>query len=325
MQVDSIQALADLVAIDTVSPLSEETALRVSNYLADFGLRRGPAASAYWLREPRDSKVWVYTHIDTKPPGERTRWHSDPFALSERESRLYGLGISDAKFQLLNALEVFASTPFGIVVDGAEESGGLDAASRLAAAEPAVLVVVDGSTDSDELYSGTMGQLDGTIQFDSGLAPAHPARAHRRGALEWLSQLDRFVEQRRLRLNVTGLTSEPRERSLTLEQAGLRFDLRYGPTELDAVAAFRSRYNPVLRQNYPPLFGRQERSGRPIATFSSPLALRLRDVDHVLVAPGARPENGNHQPNEWIDRSQIKRHGAVLRRVADALCGGGLS
>jgi acetylornithine deacetylase/succinyl-diaminopimelate desuccinylase-like protein len=317
-QRDFIELLTKLVAVDSVSPISGAAMEALTRFFGHFELTR-VGDLAVWIRPPRDSRVWAYSHIDTKPPGSQLEWKSNPFVLREDGERLFGLGVCDAKFQALNTLVEFADQPFGIVIDGGEEIGCQDSAAWLAAQAPETLVVVDGACEADELYAGTMGQLDGTVRFRSNLAPVHPARVHRTGALDWICALAAETRRLGLRFTMTGIETELRERSLTAEQLSLRFDLRFGPADAEAVAQFVSRYQPQLRQHYSPLVGRRCQDNAGLAPFSSALGSVLQNVEEVLVVPGGLPENGNHRPNEWIYHHQIESHQNRLRAVAAAL------
>jgi acetylornithine deacetylase len=77
-------------------------------------------------------------HLDTVPYDEG-RWTSDPFTLSEREGRLYGLGAADMKGFLALAAEVAAGyrekdlTAPLVLLASADEECGMDGARALAA------------------------------------------------------------------------------------------------------------------------------------------------------------------------------------------------
>ena len=42
-----------------------------------------------------ERKVWVLSHLDIVPEGERTMWDSDPFVLRREGDRIYGRGVED--------------------------------------------------------------------------------------------------------------------------------------------------------------------------------------------------------------------------------------
>src|SRR5207253_866445 len=103
------------------------------------------------------------------------------FCLTERGEYLYGRGVSDAKFQLLNALLLFDRSHVNLIVDGAEESGGTQVGEYLSRVKARRLVIVDGSTeDAKQVYGGLSGQMDGRITIDTKEPPAHPGRTVRR-------------------------------------------------------------------------------------------------------------------------------------------------
>jgi acetylornithine deacetylase/succinyl-diaminopimelate desuccinylase-like protein len=90
---------------------------------------------------PGAPTVLLYCHYDVQPPGDESKWHTDPFELTERDGRWYGRGAADCKGNIvmhllaLRALRGSAAsdTPFPvgirIVAEGSEEmgTGGLEA------------------------------------------------------------------------------------------------------------------------------------------------------------------------------------------------------
>jgi len=285
----------------------------VDRLLAPHGFFR--AARACWLRASGSPRAWVYAHIDTKPPIPRDEWRTDPFSLVEKSGRLFGLGISDAKFQLLNALDVFSDPDIGFVVDGEEEIGGSGAAEILAAADVDVLVIVDGATSSARFFSGTAGQIDGQLRLKTGSPRLHPSRAIRRELWQMMSDVFGRAAELKMHFNWTGLSAPESVRSLSLEEAVIRFDLRYQRIDAPVVGAFLEPYDVEIRQHYQPLEGICHQHDYPLASFSCALGNTLSRLNRVVVAPGAFAQNGNHRPNEWIDFTQIIAHRIRLEKV----------
>lgn len=95
--------LRELVAIPSESGREEE----IARYTGDFLRRLGgsprvsevePGSFNVVARFPGDRKgpkLLLGGHLDTISPGDR--WESDPFVLTEKGSRLYGLGAADMK------------------------------------------------------------------------------------------------------------------------------------------------------------------------------------------------------------------------------------
>jgi acetylornithine deacetylase/succinyl-diaminopimelate desuccinylase-like protein len=310
--------LSELVEIDSVSPLAETASERLTTLLAGLGVRKG--VGDFWYRSPARGGTWIYSHVDTKPVGDRAKWRTDPFKLTRIEEKLFGLGVSDAKFQLVNMLSVFLDSPHGLVIDGEEEVGGVHASRFLAAQDISMLVLVDGSSAVVRRYEGTMGQADGTMKYDSGRIPIHPSREVRGDAMDWVSAITKKALQLGLHFNVTALNSPIRERSLTLEQVELRFDVRFAADQKEAVREFLDTNKATLRQYYPPLCTRGCNAA-DLARFSSPLGMHLDSLPRVIVLPGGRSDNNNHQPNENISVSQIDIHKNLLQELKQELAG----
>lgn len=305
-----LDQLATLVAIDTTSPMNPASMRQVDRYLVRFGLSR-PAGADFWVRRGK-SDLWIYSHIDVKPAGDSSTWEVPPFALTQRGSKLFGRGVSDSKFQLLNALMMFGALPVNFIIDGSEECSGVGAGKFLNASCARHLVVVDGSSDvPGQIYGGMMGQLDGSILFDTGNPPSHPGRYKREKMAELLTGL--FADTRSLHFNPTRMNGGEQPRSLTLEKLRVDFDLRYGPKEAELARAVVEKYGATLRQDFPPVYGTDNWEQLPMAPFSNPLGMTVGEISKLWVLPGGHSANGAHRPNEWIDIAQIDQHRTLLR------------
>ncbi|MCX5834387.1 MAG: M20 family metallo-hydrolase [Deltaproteobacteria bacterium] len=66
---------------------------------------------AVHLRGKRsDGKVWIFTHLDVVPPGDRTAWETDPYQAFERNGRIYGRGTEDNQQDMVAC--IFAAKAF---------------------------------------------------------------------------------------------------------------------------------------------------------------------------------------------------------------------
>ena len=97
--------LSDLIAFDTVSDRSNLPLIAyIESYLASFGIigrkipdESGQKASLWATIGPEDRPGMVLSgHTDVVPVAGQ-HWTSDPFALIERDGRLYGRGTADMK------------------------------------------------------------------------------------------------------------------------------------------------------------------------------------------------------------------------------------
>lgn len=322
-----LDELHELVELDTVSPLDERQLGRAEQLLGGYGCAR--LGEQLFARGNPDSATWVYCHLDTKPPVPREAWATDPFRLTRIDDRLYGLGVSDAKFQLLNALHATPETSF-LLVDTAEECGGPSAPELMSERELDTLVVVDGAVGAVDVYNGLSGQVDGVLVLSTGRASLHPGR-ERTGVedaapdiLELLARLHEEVASRRWRLNVTGVSAPVTERSVTLERLEVRFDLRFGASDIGAVCQFLDRHDCRTRQFMDPVEGRERFEAASFASggrapFSSNLGRHGVIPRRVVIVPGARNDNGAHQPNEFVHTDQLEPHRARLAAVLAAL------
>lgn len=313
-----IDNLRKLVSLRTVSPLSETAKRNTDIFLKEFGLTRGDGN--FWVKKNDASKIWAYSHIDTKPPGAKKNWGSNPFVLTENGDKIVGLGVSDAKFQALNLLNLSNRYPLNVVIDGGEEIGDLDAAKFINQQDVKDFIVVDGFKISDKPYKGMMGQLDGEIIFNSEQYPQHPGRKVSNFFWDSLRKLYEFAARNAIHFNVTSVASEARARSLTLESFSIKFDIRYTNAQANTIYRFIEEYCPNIKQHYPPLGIKDDaRSDLEVASFSSPLGKILTTPKNIWIVSGALRENGNHQPNEWIFRSQINEHFDSLNKFLKTL------
>ncbi|MFF2775533.1 M20/M25/M40 family metallo-hydrolase [Streptomyces sp. NPDC058052] len=312
--------LAALVALDTVSPLDAARLEACGAELARHGcVPVGPGLFGYG--DPR-SRVWLYSHVDTKPAVPPEEWTADPFTLRVLPDRWVGLGVSDAKFQLLNALAAADPDRHFVLVDTCEEyDGDGDAAAYLAAHRPDTLLICDGAYAGHETYAGHLGQVDGEFLLDTGRQPLHPARRGGDVAGRLAALLTELGESD-LACTLTGLSAPRTERSLSLQQVTVRFDLRYGPGDEGRVRELLAGHPHRIRQWMHPVLGTEPAAAGTGGPASSASRLGVRGplgVRRILVVPGADPDNRNHQPEEFIRPSQVDRHLRTLRTVLGAL------
>lgn len=143
-----LQFLTELVAIPSVSsdPSKREEMIRSAQFVKDtfegLGLEAAihsaatddgqpgrPAIIARSEHDPSRPTVLLYAHHDVQPPGDASRWASDPFVAEVRGDRIYGRGTSDDGAGIavhVGALRAFdGRLPVNVVVfvEGEEEVG----------------------------------------------------------------------------------------------------------------------------------------------------------------------------------------------------------
>lgn len=132
--------------------------------------------------------VTVYAHYDVQPP-DRSHWNGDPFALQERDGRLYGRGATDDKggiIAILTAFKVYQDAGrqlpvnVNILFEGEEEYDSTHMTALLKQEaenlNAMALVVLDAgniSTDTGTLTSSTRGVVDIKLRVDALKAPVH--------------------------------------------------------------------------------------------------------------------------------------------------------
>ena len=172
---DATAILSDLVAFDTTS---RRTNLELIGYvearLADLGVPSRRIANAdgskanllATLGPPVEGGVVLSGHTDVVPVDGQP-WSSDPFALSEREGRLYGRGTCDMKGFLALALAAAPGfhagglkRPVHLAFSYDEEIGCLgapDLIAEIAARVPRPAAVIVGEPTGMEVVHGHKG------------------------------------------------------------------------------------------------------------------------------------------------------------------------
>ncbi|MCX8004335.1 MAG: succinyl-diaminopimelate desuccinylase [Burkholderiaceae bacterium] len=101
----TFQLLCQLIARPSVTPEDAGCQSLIAQRLGPLGFRAETIArngtTNLWLRRGTQRPVVVLAgHTDVVPPGPREAWHSDPFAPTVRDGRLYGRGAADMKSSL---------------------------------------------------------------------------------------------------------------------------------------------------------------------------------------------------------------------------------
>ena len=119
-----LRELAEFVAIPSVStdPAHSVDVRRAAEWVVNRLRKAGPIEVEIW-ETPRHPAVFgrcngapgsptilIYGHCDVQPADPVELWHSPPFALTERNGRLYGRGVSDDKASML--LPILAAESF---------------------------------------------------------------------------------------------------------------------------------------------------------------------------------------------------------------------
>lgn len=175
-----------LIARRSVTPADDGCQDLVAQRLAPLGFRaeriERNGVTNLWLRRGAARPTVVFAgHTDVVPPGPRENWHSDPFAPTQRDGRLYGRGASDMKSSIaafVVAAEEFVRahpTHRGSIAllltsdeEGPATDGTVAVVEKLAARGEAIDCCIVGEPTSvdrlgDTIKNGRRGSLSGRL------------------------------------------------------------------------------------------------------------------------------------------------------------------
>jgi succinyl-diaminopimelate desuccinylase len=101
----TLQLTEELIALDSVTPDDKGCQRRLAQLLAPLGFRcetiESNGVTNLWARKGTEAPLFVFAgHTDVVPTGPVDQWHSQPFAPTQRDGKLYGRGASDMKTSL---------------------------------------------------------------------------------------------------------------------------------------------------------------------------------------------------------------------------------
>ena len=106
---EAVGLLKELIAIPSVSREEAQAADCLQRYIELQGMETGRKGNNVWCLSPafdlKRPTLLLNSHIDTVKPV--AGWRKDPFAPTESNGRLYGLGSNDAGASVVSLLQVF--------------------------------------------------------------------------------------------------------------------------------------------------------------------------------------------------------------------------
>lgn len=101
-----LKILDKLIQFRSITPKGKDALEYIANILIDhgftcdlqdFGDGDDKTTNLYAFKGEKKHNICFAGHIDVVPPGDLSKWKSDPFKLTEIDGRLYGRGIVDMK------------------------------------------------------------------------------------------------------------------------------------------------------------------------------------------------------------------------------------
>ncbi|HEY9628289.1 MAG TPA: M20/M25/M40 family metallo-hydrolase [Coleofasciculaceae cyanobacterium] len=165
--------LQQLVSISSVE--SEQTiATCIAQKLTELGFEphligqpEHPSVICHHQAATATKTIWLQSHLDTAPVGDRSQWQYDPFAGTIVDDRIYGRGVADSKgaialfIYLAKALKdspQFNGSLF-LGFDAQEESGNFSGIREILYHAPKADVCILGYQSFDEIAIGARGWL----------------------------------------------------------------------------------------------------------------------------------------------------------------------
>ena len=106
---EAVGLLKELIAIPSVSREEAQAADCLQRYIELQGMETGRKGNNVWCLSPafdlKRPTLLLNSHIDTVKPV--AGWRKDPFAPTESNGRIYGLGSNDAGASVVSLLQVF--------------------------------------------------------------------------------------------------------------------------------------------------------------------------------------------------------------------------
>ena len=252
---DMVRDLADLCRIPAIEPASGgegegKKAEHLASVLKGMGLKvervDAPDDRVPSGKRPNlvakvgkgSGRLWLLTHMDVVPPGERSAWRCDPFDPKVIDGRLYGRGVEDngqATIATIHALRAVLEVagqparPVGLCLVADEESGSKKGARYLLeqgvfAKKDLFLVPDHGVPDGTEIEVAEKNLLWFQVAVRGkqghGSRPDRAVNAHRAGAyLVTLidASLHRKFRATDAKFRPPGSTFEPTKRLANVE------------------------------------------------------------------------------------------------------------
>lgn len=121
LEPEMIKTLSDLIALPSVTPMSGGDgelgkAVYLQQRVEALGLGAGERYDAvdsagnirpnlvFRVPGKSDRRLWIVTHMDVVPEGDRALWKTDPFKAAVEEGRVIGRGASDNLQELVSSL-----------------------------------------------------------------------------------------------------------------------------------------------------------------------------------------------------------------------------
>jgi succinyl-diaminopimelate desuccinylase len=123
---EALELAKELIARKSITPEDGGCQEVIAKRLARAGFKCEPMkfgdVTNLWARRGKDSPVVCFAgHTDVVPTGPLTEWHSDPFAPTIRDGKLYGRGAADMK----SSIAAFVVATEAFVAERPKHSGSI--------------------------------------------------------------------------------------------------------------------------------------------------------------------------------------------------------
>lgn len=201
---EDFKILKDLIKFNTIKDKQNKEIINyIEEILLEKGLKTESKEKNLIMATDKDAKIGFLGHTDTVEYIEG--WETNPFELTQKDDKLYGLGVADMKGGIAAMLDAVVETDFSTLEKGIklyftydEEIGfgGIKDITKTNEKFPEIMIF--GEPTNNEILIGSKGLLEIDVSFNGIKAhSSNPAKGKSANlnAVKFISELDEFYNK----------------------------------------------------------------------------------------------------------------------------------